>query len=227
MAACARRCPYVTACPPPARLPSNPPYRLHLHFLPSNCTKQPPDQSLISFEFRVGLLWYFEHHRFGYHISPKAYSSPPPQPAPYLTRPQMRQHQHSRTTPPRRSPPSRTSTLKPDSRPRPLVIPGRRSDVRLLINFFNTQAFQRRVMSGRITRRPSPHLPPANLNKVRSLVVNFNRMEAFSSPVTLASSPVMQHSALNLGLRGRTWWPQTSGSVPCLRSWPRLCGSRS
>lgn len=117
----------------------------------------------------------------------------------------MRMPFTTQQSPPHTRPlPSRTaSRAHPDSRPRPLIIPGRRSDVRLLIEFFNTQSLQQlsplsAYNSPIRLRATSPALPQ---NKVKSLVVNFNRLEAFSSPATLASSPVLHYA----GGRGRTF----------------------
>jgi len=77
-----------------------------------------------------------------------------------------------------------------DSRPRPLQIPNRRSDVRSLIDFFNNRAFKGDGKST-VPRRPHDPIPE---NKVKSLVVNFNRLESFSSPTsgqtTVQASPI-------------------------------------
>jgi hypothetical protein len=70
-----------------------------------------------------------------------------------------------------------------DSRPQPLNIPRQGSSVRFLVDFFNKQAFQPTPLP--IKNRkidPVPH------NKVKSLVVNFNRLHFFSAPTTVVSS---------------------------------------
>ncbi|KAF8251158.1 hypothetical protein K440DRAFT_670918 [Wilcoxina mikolae CBS 423.85] len=72
-----------------------------------------------------------------------------------------------------------------DSRPLPLLIPNRRSDVRHLINFFNNHAFR---TNGQVT--PRRMLDPVPPNKVRSLVVDFNRRGPSSFPTTAVSSPL-------------------------------------
>jgi hypothetical protein len=72
-----------------------------------------------------------------------------------------------------------------DSRPLPLLIPNRRSDVRLLIDFFNHHAFRTNDQG---TSRRMPDAIPSN--KVRSLVVDFNRRGPSSFPTTAVSSPL-------------------------------------
>ncbi|KAI5793133.1 hypothetical protein EDC01DRAFT_728250 [Geopyxis carbonaria] len=71
---------------------------------------------------------------------------------------------------------------KDDSRPKQLEIRGRKSDVRSLIDFFNTKAF-----SGTSTPRSSYLREQIPANKVKSLVTNFNRIESFSVSATVFS----------------------------------------
>jgi hypothetical protein len=82
-----------------------------------------------------------------------------------------------------RGPPRSSETY--DSRPRPVAIPRRISNVRNLIAFFNTRAFQEDSGQGapRVLRDHIPH------NKVKSLVVNFNRLDTFSTSATTITSP--------------------------------------
>ncbi|KAI5853879.1 hypothetical protein BZA05DRAFT_394969 [Tricharina praecox] len=104
-------------------------------------------------------------------------------------------HHHHRDTRPSSPGTKDTRPSSPrtkDSRPRPLQIPNRRSDVRSLIDFFNNRAFKEDGRSA-APRRPRDPIPE---NKVKSLVVNFNRLESFSAPIsgqtTAQVSPIKQ-----------------------------------
>jgi hypothetical protein len=55
-----------------------------------------------------------------------------------------------------------------------------------LIDFFNTQAFTEKYSSSNKRRPPDP-VPE---NKVKSLVINFTRLESLSAPATAATSPI-------------------------------------